>query len=467
MSGPAAPGGAKGTAGFLGVLAVLLAASAPPWPDDWDGLGFVAAVTRFDMDHFAPHPPGYPVWVAAAKALAVALGSPLVAATAVSVASGVGVAALAKSAASHVFGAARGWAIALAITLAPLVWRAESGVGTEGLALFFGALAAWALVRERAAWVGVAVGLGLGVRASWAPLYLALLVLTPRDRGRAVLGALGASLAWAVPLALWVGPAHLQALMATHLAGHTARWGGTAITEPGIDRAVYLARDVFVDGLGAGRDPLGLVIGGAALAVAIVGAGEWRRAGWSGARTVAIALGPYLLWILVGQNLRQQPRHALPLVAAAAGALALAAMSVDRGRRLGVALFLVAAIRTLGDVNERATIPPPGAQLVAAVRELPSPARAAVFGGPSARFFESTNLAAVGHAAGSVGDVRLALDRLPTLPTRVFVTGEVRGYDAPPYPTAPFKRLCRPERLDRRAPCLDVVELKVPFLPKE
>ncbi len=457
----------KGPLALYAAIAVLLTISAPSWPDDWDGLGFVAAVTRFDLDRFAPHPPGYPVWVAVAKSLALVLRSPLVAATAVSVLSGVGVAALVKDAVSRTFGDARGWAVALAVTIVPLVWRAESGVGTEALALLFAALAAWALVRESADWLGVAVGLGLGVRASWAPLYLALLVLAPRARPRALAFAALASLAWAVPLALVVGPSHLVALLQTHLAGHTTRWGGTALTDPGAERLMYLARDVFVDGLGIGRDPLGLVLGGTAAAVAFVGITEWRRAEWAGARTAAIALGPYLLWVLAGQNLRQQPRHVVPLVAALAGALALAAMSVDRGRRLGVALFAIGALRTLGDVHERTTVAPPGAQLVAAVRELPSPARAAIFGGPSVRFFEATDLSAVAHGAGSVGDVRLALDRLPSLPTRVFVTAEVRGIEAPPYPSAPWKRLCRPERLDRRAPCLDVVELKVPFLPKE
>jgi hypothetical protein len=457
----------KGTVLFHALLAVLLAASAPEWPDDWDGLGLVAAVTRFDLERFAPHAPGYPVWVAAAKALAAVLRSPFAAATAVSVLAGVGTFALVRDGASRAFGAGRGVVVALAVTCAPLVWRAESGVGSEGLALFFAALAAWALAREHALWLGLAVGLGLGVRASWAPFYLALLVLGRQDRLRALGAAAAAVAAWAVPFVLVVGPTRVVPLLTTHLAGHATRWGGTAITDPGLGRLADLGRDVFFDGLGAGTDPLGIAVGGAVVAVAFVGLTEWRLAGWAGAKTAAIALGPYLVWILLGQNLRQQPRHALPIVAAVAGALALATMSVDRGRRLGVALFTVVSIRTFADGHERRTVPPPGVQLVQAVRELPEPSRVAVFGGPSVRFFETTNLAGDAQAAGSMGDVRLALGRMSTLPLRVLVTAELAGYDAPPYPATPFKRLCRPERLDRRAPCLDVVELKVPFLPKE
>ena len=52
----------------MALLLLLLAVSAPPWPDDWDGLGFLASIKKFDMDHFAPHPPGYPVYVALLRA---------------------------------------------------------------------------------------------------------------------------------------------------------------------------------------------------------------------------------------------------------------------------------------------------------------------------------------------------------------------------------------------------------------
>ena len=44
-----------------------LGALVAPWPADWDAVGFVAAVTRFDLARFAPHAPGYPVYVLAAR----------------------------------------------------------------------------------------------------------------------------------------------------------------------------------------------------------------------------------------------------------------------------------------------------------------------------------------------------------------------------------------------------------------
>lgn len=450
----------------LAALGLVLAAAAPAWPDDWDGLGFVAAATRFDMARFAPHPPGYPVYVAAMKVLRALGASPLAAAWGVSVLAGVGAALLAQDAGARAFGPARGWALALALVLAPLPFRAVSGVGSEALALFFFAAAVHALVRRDGVALGLAVGLGLGVRLSWAPLFVALLFLAPRGgRARAGAGAAVGVLAWLAPLVALVGASDLRALFTTHLAGHATRWGGTALTDPGAARLGYLARDLAVDGLGAGSDPLGLAVAGVLVAVALVGLGEWRARGMPGGGAVAFALGPYLVWIAVGQNLREQPRHALPIVAALAALLALAAMSCDRGRRLGVVLVIVVGLRTLGDAHARATVPPPGAQLALAVRELPAPSAVAVFGGPSVRFFEGTDVASSGHPAAELADVRLALGRLPTLPARVLVTRELAGFGAPPYPVKPWRRFCRPERVDRRAPCLDVLDLEVPFLP--
>jgi hypothetical protein len=449
-------------------LAALLALSAPAWPDDWDGLGFVAAVTRFDMDVFAPHAPGYPVYVGMLKIAAIVVRDPVRAAIAVAALSGAGAAAFAYGAASRAFGKGRGAAVAFAVVATPLAWRAASGVGTECAALLFAAACAFGLAHGRGWTLGLAAGLGMGVRLSWAPLYLALLALAPRGtRGRAAAGASFGVLAWLVPLVSVVGLRHLESLYATHLAGHALRWGGTAIADPGAARLEYLARDVFVDGLGLGTDGLGLVLGFLVVVVGGYGLAAWKQAGWSGARRVAIALGPYLLWIALGQNLRQQPRHALPIVVAVAVGLAIAALDSERSRRFGVALASLLLARTAQDAWARKDTPPPGVQIVQAVRALPRPDRVLVFGGPSARFFEDTDLAPRARAAATWGDVRIALGRANELPLRVLVTSEIEAFDAPPYPTKAWRTFCRPERIERRAPCVQVVELQVPFLPKE
>ena len=66
-----------------------LATSAPAWPDDWDGVGFVESVDRFDMSRFRPHAPGYPVYVAMLRVAHVAVRSPMASCVVVAVVSGV------------------------------------------------------------------------------------------------------------------------------------------------------------------------------------------------------------------------------------------------------------------------------------------------------------------------------------------------------------------------------------------
>lgn len=458
--------GAATKAVLLSVLAVLLAASAPPSADDWDGLGFLASVHRFDLDRFSPHPPGYPVYVATLKVAHVIARDPLTAAYIVATVSALVTASLAFAAARRLWGVRTGWAVAYAVVTTPLAWRVMTAVGTEGLALVFVALGAWALVamRDKNGWaslaLGAAVGLGLGVRLSWAPLFVPMLVLAPRGRRvRAVLACTLAVAVWAVPLVALVGASQLSRLLEVHAHGHASRWGGTAITEPGAGRLVYLARDVFVDGLGADSDALGIAIG-ALIAVLAMGAiRQWRRSSWRGAKSVAVVLVPYLVWIAIGQNLRQQPRHALPIVVALAVCLAVTASRVPPLRMLGAALALLVASRTALDASRRRKVPPPGAQLAAFAQRLPDARGVAVFAGPSSRFFESTFLADRAASAASLDDARLGLTRLNDFPRRVLVTDELEGVAEARLPLV--ATFCRPPRLDRRAPCLRVYEWPV------
>jgi hypothetical protein len=364
--------------------------------------------------------------------------------------------------------------VAFAVTVTPLVWRVSSGVGTEALALAFVALAAWGVALQAPAvqtsappprpaaaiLVGIAVGLGLGVRLSWAPLYVPLLLLNAKGQKlRAAAVAVLAVLAWAVPLFAWVGPSHLTALTRAHFAGHAARWGGTALTEPGLGRLWYLVRDVFLDGFGGGADPLGMGIAILGAMAGMAALYAWSQRHWRGARAAALVLVPYAVWILIGQNIRQQPRHALPLVVALTVGLALGAASIPRLHVLTGALLLLVAVRTGQDASDRRSFGPPGAQLVEWFRHEPDRARAAVFGGATIRFFEGTDLASHAGIAGTVGDVTLALSKMKDYPDRVFVTSEIERLEAFTPPPTPVATLCRAERIDRRAPCVTVYEI--------
>ncbi len=438
-------------------LGALLLASATTWPDDWDGIGFLQSIAKFDMDRFAPHPPGYPVYVVLLRLAALVTDDPMRAATVVAALSGVVVFVFVRESLIPLEFPVRS-CVALACVANPLAWRAFTGVGSEAPALALTVVACWALrsARERetralAVTIGVCLGLGLGVRLSWAPLLLMLIVAVPRRSRWLTLGSLFVStMTWLVPLLVVVGPAHLVSTYRVHFAGHAERWGGTAITEPHWrTRIAMLARDLFVDGLGLGADLPGALIVVTLLLVltmiALKRADIVARSCW-----LLIAL-PYAIWIFVGQNLREQPRHALPLVVAMVIAVGVVAAQTNIGR-LGIPLVLSMLVRTGLDAYDRRVAPPASVQLVAWMRGQPD---AVVFGTSSVRFFEGTDV--TGHALGAetLGDVEIAMGRMNQLPSKTFVTSEVEGVEGPVIAV-----FCRPPRTDRKRACLEVRAVK-------
>ncbi len=451
--------------GLAVVLLALLALSAPHYPEDWDGIGFVFSIAHFDLARFTPHPPGYPVYVAALK-FAAFFEQNMTAATAVSVASGAAAILLLRDAAARTWGTRAGWLVAEGVLLTPLFWRSATVIGTEGLALMFVALAAWGLSRHASAVVGVAVGLGLGVRLSWAPFFVPLLFLVARPgRARAAVLAVLAVLAWLVPLLAVVGLVPLVTLLQAHFGGHAARWGGTFLTEPGAERALWMLRDVFVDGLGIDGDAIGVGLAVAFVVVAVRALSTWKQASFIQWRAVAILVVPYFAWIAVGQNLREQPRHVLPLVVVLGCAVGLAA-SRDRVALYACAVFFsLMGTRAVLDAYARKTIPPAGAQLALYVNAHEDE-RTMVFGARSIRFFDVIPGSARAQGAATLGDVTLSLDRQSVLPRRALVTSELEGLANARYPVTPLEKFCRPARLDRREPCLTLFDLKAPFLGK-
>jgi hypothetical protein len=472
----------------LASYGVLLWVTSPAWPDDWDGIGFVESVRDFDVGSFRPHPPGYPVYVALLRVAAAFVSAPMQACVLVAVASALVAVAFVWAAARRAAGERAAWMTAILTAIAPGVWRACTGVGSEAPAFACAAACVWGLLASRPAergpprWgsiaLGIGAGLGLGVRLSWAPIYLGALAVAPRgSRLRAWTVAGAACLAWAAPFVAWQGPRRLVVLYAEHFAGHSARWGGTIVTQPGNVRLGWLARDLFIDGEGMGSDSLGLVIGALVAMAGVQALIAWRATGARGAaKTMALVL-PYAVWIGIGQNLRDQPRHVLPLVALVAAGMALPVAVTPAALPVACALAMALSVRTAADAHARRAIPPAGQQLVDLARVQPSPNRLAVFGGASARFFETTELAANATAAGSLGDVQMDLTRVDNLPTRVWVTSEIGGAPESPSPLIlplaegdttllePVANLCRPPRIDRRMPCLGVFAWRLPFLP--
>jgi hypothetical protein len=415
-------------------------------PDDYDSIGFVRAVDQFDLARLQPHFPGYPVFVALAKAArACGLGS-LAALQAVSVTASMATAAAVWRLA-RLFGE-RGAALALALYgAAAMPWLLGGAALSDGCAT---ALAAWAFAllcgTASAArfGAGLFIGLTLGARASYFPLALSWLALLAWRRrsgaGAALAGAALGLAVWAAPLFAWVGPRALWTFGRAHVAGHFGEWGGSIVTRPGLaERGGAFVRDLLYYGFA----PSGL-----ALAFALLLGAACARA--PARRTVALAALvtlPYAAWVLFAQNVLAQPRHVLPLVVAACVAAAGLA-----GRRLAFALPLSVAFAAAPLAWTRAHVPPAAAQ-AADWLEHAAPG-AAVFGGRSMRFFQLMAPSLTTRERTWLSEVDVDLERLDRLPAQVFVTSEV---EADPQRVARLRAgptFCRDARLDPEAACL-------------
>ncbi|WP_437738740.1 hypothetical protein [Sorangium sp. So ce1335] len=370
--------------------------------EDIDALRFALGVERFDVAELRPHAPYYPVFIAAAKGVALLGATPQAALGVVSAASGAAVVAFTALLARAVAGR-RAAAFAGVLALAsPFLWLSSEKLLSDMAGAAVTTAALWLCARarrlDRAARVApaappgaartepaaalpqadpraarartgalVLLGAGLGVRLSYFPFALACLAVIARaEGGRLAWLARGRDLAtgvlaWLVPLVLIATPRDLVATTWVQGLGHFTRWGGTAITVSSpLDRLHGVVWGLWANGLGGAWPDapaarwLGAPLLAALLAAAALRAVPLRRA-VRAARDQpelwASALA-YFVWALLGQNIAYKPRHWLPLVplllvALAAGAASLApagAAAARATRRIPVRAAAPAAL---------------------------------------------------------------------------------------------------------------------------
>ncbi len=432
----------------VGAIAfVLLACLASRAPADWDAVGFVESVTRFDLARFAPHPPGYPVFVLVARAFALVAPD---AVRAASWASSLGGALLVGSIAWTL---RHRWlalvALALPVTMLLACAPRSDTLGVGLLAAACAASRPWA--------VGVWLALAVGARPSnlvWVLAVFAVRAATWTWRARAV------SLASAAPVcAVWSawllaqtgGLARYVALTRTQADGHFRAWGGSAWTEPDERARALLALRRVMVGVGADTWPGVLLLAALVLAA-------WRGA-WSlershrravvGAALVSLAI----TWIT--QNVSGDVRHLLP---ALCGVTWLAARGMDafvardRGRRAVVALVLAVALLRCGARAWTQHAVMPAAVQVADVVRARGDREAVVFGARASRVIAWRGVRTM--LAAHLGEVVVTLSRLDRLPRAVYVTDEVLGRAHAPGRFGPPITRCRDARVDGERACV-------------
>src|SRR5262249_33217166 len=195
----------------------------PPSLEDLDSINFALGIRDYDVSRHQPHPPGYPLFVLAAKGLHVAGLSEVHALSLVSVFGGAlgvfGCLALFKALDRDRPGGLT-WLAVVLVVICPLYWitaaRPLSDAAGLAAALAIQALAVTASSANALALTAGYAGFALGLRSqiAWLTLPVLALMLVRRHRldgwyglTRAVSMYVIGALIWAIPLLIVSGPA--------------------------------------------------------------------------------------------------------------------------------------------------------------------------------------------------------------------------------------------------------------------
>lgn len=381
---------------LAGLFLALHLPFLPTSLEDLDSINFALGVRDFDVSRHQPHPPGYPLFIASAKALHAIGVSEVRALSLISVFAG----AFAIVALMSLFQALDDdrsdrtltWMSVALIGVNPLYWltAARPLSDVAGLAAALGVQALLVRARSVPALV-LAAGLAAvaaGVRSQVLWLTLPLLVLSvfmlpPRLRWRAAVSVtvaygLGALL-WMVPLVLVSGgPAAYWSALSSQGAEDLS--GVTMLaTTPTVRELVKALKYTFVVPWAYWQ------IAAVVLILAALGLLQMFRQARPVLATLVAAFGPYLLFDLLFQE-TITTRYALPLVIpvaylalrgltllpptpAALSALVLvgAAAFVDDGLLYAYARSEAPVFRMLGDMSATGTATPQSAAPVLAM----------------------------------------------------------------------------------------------------
>ena len=209
-------------------------------------------------------------------------------------------------------------------------------------------------------------GVLLGIRLSYFPLLIPVLLVRLKDPGRLkyVIAGITGTLAWFIPLFLITGWDTLIAAAQTQSQGHFSDFGGTVSTHPQFWlRLTKILESITADGFGLYWQGRHLITACTAIALSgvIVIANRQMLKKWvieKSFRPKALFLNPifigcvlYFVWIFLAQNVIHKSRHVLPLLPFLALGIAFASNRIIgpliEGKQRGLRYALAWGIVTL------------------------------------------------------------------------------------------------------------------------
>jgi hypothetical protein len=396
--------------------ALLLTATAlllrfftmPTGVDSLDAVFFVRGLTRYSVLEARPHWPGYPVYMAVGRLVALVGADAEASLRIVSVlASSLSVWPL--MAVVHGWRRGTGGAppagrraavvAGLLWVLSPLSWLVGTQIGSEPLALLVALTVLWLSSRSVAGsspdslpLAGGLAGLLLGIRLPYGSLLLPLFEavrrrLTTPDGPLARRALVWCAVAAALPVAAWLGwqvsmdGGAFFAMADLRLRAHYGNWTERVLAHGHwFSRPAGLARVLAVDGLGGWWPglPLGRLPATVGWAALIVTGGGRLLASPVARQMLAFWTIPYLLMILLFNDVGLS-RYALPLVAGVCmlGGMASPERPLPAYGIAAAMAFALAAV-TLPLAREHRRAPLLAVQWVRYLAQLQPPERAAV-----------------------------------------------------------------------------------------
>jgi hypothetical protein len=369
------------TGGLLaGLVLALHLPFLPPSLEDLDSINFALGIRDYDVSRHQPHPPGYPLFILAAKGLHGAGLSEVHALSLLSVLGG----ALAIFGCLMLFGHLDRdrpdepfTALAVLLVAAcPLYWVTAARPLSDALglaaALVVQGLTLRASSLRRLIIVAASAGFAVGLRSQIVWLTLPLLALSlvrlPRDvRMRGIVTSAGAyvigALLWAIPLVIVSGGARAYWETFSNQGAEDLTGVAMLATTHTVSLLIRTLHDKFIAPWGYWQTATALIV------LAGVGFVQMLFRARSALVTLLVAFGPYLIFDLLFQE-AITTRYALPLVVPASylairglsplprvGAMAIAlgivavSIIVDDSTLYGFAQMPAPAFRMLGDMS--------------------------------------------------------------------------------------------------------------------
>jgi hypothetical protein len=433
-----------------------------PFLEDWDSVDFALALDRYTIKQYQPHFPGYPVYIFLSWVCHHLVHHPVTAVILPGALLGALTIVPLYGLARRLFDRRIAILSALLYLVNPACWLQAEKAFSDASGLFMVMSAGylcWRAAEPDAKpyhlFLGsMLLGLGLGIRLSYAPLLLSwtglLLYLywrpapRPAPLSEAGYGLIVGVCLWLAPQLALTGGLDLWYDGLAFTAQHFSQWGGTLLSTqtPEYQQLAYrftmFMWSLLAYSLGFwwfDTSPWRVV---PSLVMLIAFGLCCRQARWNkNTGFLLLYLLPYSLWIFSGQH-ADQPRHLLPLIPVL---LVLLASGLDRLRRTAagfgdcacVLLLLVLGVISTRLVVVHGRIPPPRLQVLQYVTTHYEPASTRLYAWGTRRLFAFYAPAFDVRQRPDMAAAQQDLADSQQQPVVLLATSDVQGVTASPH----------------------------------